>query len=257
MSGGADGGAAPRTAVVTGAGGGLGRASALALLGAGWRVALAGRRAEALAETAALAGAGGGRAVCVPTDIRDPDAVAALFAAVRDRFGRVDLLFNNAGAAVPRRPVAEVDLEDWRRIMDTTVTGTFLCAREAFRAMCAQDPRGGRIINNGAPSAHAPRPHAVAYTTAKHAVLGLTRALALDGRAHGIAVGQIDVGNVAPHDGGPQPPAMQADGTMAVEATIPVERFTEALLLMASMPTDANVQYLTVLPTTMPYVGRG
>ncbi|MFI8326767.1 SDR family oxidoreductase [Streptomyces sp. NPDC085529] len=245
-------------AVVTGAGGGLGRAAALALLDRGWSLALAGRRDKALEETAALSGAGPDRVLAVPTDITDPDQVAALFRAVGRHFGRLDLLFNNAGAAVPRRPVPEVALDDWNRIIATTVTGTFLCAQEAFRMMRDQSPQGGRIINNGAPSAHAPRPHAIAYTTAKHAVLGLTRALSLDGRPYGIACGQIDVGNVTPPDGSPQPPpAMQADGTRAVEATIPVARFTEALLLMASMPLDTNVQFLTVLPTTMPYIGRG
>jgi NAD(P)-dependent dehydrogenase (short-subunit alcohol dehydrogenase family) len=246
-----------RIAIVTGGGGGLGRACTLALLDAGWSVAVAGRRKEALEETVALAGVDPGRTAAVPTDIRNPDEVAALFDRVRRQFGRVDLLFNNAGAAVPRRPVTDVPFEDWARVMDTTVTGTFLCAQEAFRTMSSQSPMGGRIINNGAPSAHSPRPESVAYTTAKHAVLGLTRSLSLDGRKYGIACGQIDVGNVAPVDGSPQPPAMQADGSMAVEATIPVERFTEAVLLMASMPLDANVQFLTVLPTTMPFIGRG
>ncbi|MFD8009535.1 SDR family oxidoreductase [Streptomyces sp. NPDC058955] len=246
-----------RVAVVTGGGSGLGRAAALALLDHGWSLALAGRRDKQLEETAALSGAGPDRVLAVPTDITDPDRVTALFRAVGRHFGRLDLLFNNAGAAVPRRPVTEVAIDDWNRIMATTVTGTFLCAQEAFRMMRDQSPQGGRIINNGAPSAHAPRPHAISYTTAKHAVLGLTRALSLDGRPYGISCGQIDVGNVTPVDGGPQPPAMQADGTMAVEATIPVARFTEALLLMASMPLDTNVQFLTVLPTTMPYIGRG
>ncbi|MER5768602.1 SDR family oxidoreductase [Streptomyces sp. NPDC001985] len=246
-----------RIGVVTGGGGGLGRASALALLAQGWSLALAGRREEALKETIALSGAGPDRVIAVPTDIRDPAQVAALFRTVRAHFGRLDLLFNNAGAAVPRRPVAEVDFDDWSKVMDTTVTGTFLCAQEAFRVMRDQSPQGGRIINNGAPSAHSPRPNAIAYTTAKHAVLGLTRALSLDGRPYGISCGQIDVGNVDPADGGPQPAAMQADGSMAVEATIPVARFTESLLLMASMPADTNVQFLTVLPTTMPFIGRG
>ncbi len=243
--------------IVTGGGSGLGRASALALVDAGWSIAVAGRRADALEETVKLAGADADRVLAVPTDIRDPEQVAALFRSVRQHFGRVDLLFNNAGAATPRRPIADVPFEDWTRVMDTTVTGTFLCAQEAFRTMRAQSPMGGRIINNGAPSAHSPRPNSLAYTTAKHAVLGLTRALSLDGRQFGIACGQIDVGNVAPVDGSPQPPAMQADGTMAVEATIPVRRFTDALLLMVSMPLDTNVQFLTVLPTTMPFVGRG
>ncbi|MDH6125004.1 SDR family oxidoreductase [Kitasatospora sp. GP82] len=255
MTAGAEGNG--KVAIVTGGGSGIGRASALALLEAGWSVALAGRRKEALEETVGLAGADPHRMTAVPTDIRNPDEVAALFRSVSQLFGRVDLLFNNAGAATLRRPIADVPFEDWTRVMDTTVTGTFLCAQEAFRTMRSQSPMGGRIINNGAPSAHSPRPNSIAYTTAKHAVLGLTRALSLDGRQYGIACGQIDVGNVAPVDGSPQPPAMQADGTMAVEATIPVARFTEALLLMASMPLDTNVQFLTVLPTTMPFIGRG
>ncbi|MEV6817681.1 SDR family oxidoreductase [Nocardiopsis dassonvillei] len=244
-------------AVVTGGGSGLGRAGALALLADGWSVAVAGRRADALDETLALAGADADRMAAVPTDIRDPDGVASLFAAVRERFGRVDLLFNNAGAAVPRRPVEDMPLDDWDRVVGTVATGAFLCSREAFRVMRDQSPRGGRIINNGAPSAHVPRPYTIAYTAAKHALLGMTRALALDGRRYGIACGQIDVGNVAPVDGGPQPAALQADGTSAVEPVIPVERFTESLTLMASMPLDANVQFLTVLPTAMPFVGRG
>ncbi|MEU9077895.1 SDR family oxidoreductase [Kitasatospora sp. NPDC048538] len=246
-----------RIAIVTGGGSGLGRAAALALLGAGWSVAVAGRRKDALEETAALAPVDPGRVLAFPTDVRNPQEVAALFDAVRERFGRLDLLFNNAGAAAPRRPVTETPLADWNRVLDTIVTGGFLCAREAFRVMSTQTPQGGRIINNGAPSAHVPRPHSAAYTAAKHALLGLTRVLSLDGRAHDIAVGQIDVGNVAPFDGGPQPAALQADGRTAVEPTIPVERFTEAVLLMASMPLDTNVHSLTVLPTTMPYVGRG
>ncbi|MGX2993849.1 SDR family oxidoreductase [Streptomyces sp. JNUCC 64] len=246
-----------RIAIVTGGGSGLGRASALALLDAGWSVALAGRREDALKETADLSGADPSRVAAVPTDIRDEKQVAALFASAVDRFGRVDLLFNNAGAAAPRRPVADTPVEDWNLVLETIVTGAFLCAREAFRVMGAQSPAGGRIINNGAPSAHVPRPNTPAYTAAKHALLGLTKVLSLDGRAHGIACGQIDTGNVTPLDGGPQPAALQADGTRAVEATIPVARFTEALLLMASMPLDTNVQSLTVLPTTMPFVGRG
>ncbi|MFD8935345.1 SDR family oxidoreductase [Streptomyces sp. NPDC059578] len=246
-----------RIALVTGGGSGLGRASALALLDAGWSVVVAGRRKEALEETLTLAATDPSRTLAVPTDIRNPDEVAALFDTARRRFGRVDLLFNNAGAAAPRRPITDTPFDDWKRVMDTIVTGGFLCAREAFRVMSTQSPAGGRIINNGAPSAHVPRPNSVAYTAAKHAVLGLTRVLSLDGRGHGIACGQIDVGNVAPLDGGPQPAALQADGTTAVEAVIPVERFTEAVLLMASMPLDTNIQSLTVLPTTMPFVGRG
>jgi NAD(P)-dependent dehydrogenase (short-subunit alcohol dehydrogenase family) len=245
-----------RVALVTGAGSGIGRAAALALLADGWSVVLVGRRAGALADTIALSTAVSA-ALAVPTDITVPDQVAELFETVAGHFGRLDLLFNNAGAAVPRRPIEEIAVADWDRVLATIVTGAFLCAQQAFRMMKAGSPPGGRIINMGAPSAHAPRPNAIAYTTAKHALLGLTRALALDGRAHGIACGQIDVGNVTPMDGSEQPAARQADGTLAVEPTIPVERFTEALLLMASMPPDTNVQYLTVLPTAMPFVGRG
>ncbi|MFJ8474417.1 SDR family oxidoreductase [Kitasatospora sp. NPDC094011] len=246
-----------RVAVVTGGGSGLGRASALALLGAGWTVAVAGRRKDALEETAALAEADADRVLAVPTDIRSPEEVARLFDAVRDRYGRLDLLFNNAGAAAPRRPITETRFQDWNRVLDTIVTGSFLCAREAFRLMSSQTPQGGRIINNGAPSAHVPRPNSLAYTAAKHAVLGLTKVLALDGRPYGITCGQIDVGNVAPADGAAQPAALQADGTTAVEATIPVERFTDALLLMAAQPPDTVIQSLVVLPATMPFVGRG
>ncbi|MFJ9844548.1 SDR family oxidoreductase [Kitasatospora sp. NPDC101155] len=246
-----------KVALVTGGGSGLGRASSLALLAAGWTVVLAGRRKDALEGTAVLAEVDPARILTVPTDIRSPEEVARLFDAVRDRYGRLDLLFNNAGAAAPRRPIAETPFADWNRVLDTIVTGSFLCAREAFRLMSTQSPQGGRIINNGAPSAHVPRPNSLAYTAAKHAVLGLTKVLALDGRPYGISCGQIDVGNVAPPDGGPQPAAMQADGTMAVEATIPVERFTEALVLMASQPPDTTIQSLVVLPSTMPFVGRG
>jgi NAD(P)-dependent dehydrogenase (short-subunit alcohol dehydrogenase family) len=246
-----------RIALVTGAGSGIGRASTLALLDSGWSVVLAGRRKAALEETAELADAGPSRILTVPTDIRNPDEVDTLFDAVRHQFGRLDLLFNNAGAPTPRSPVPDVSLDDWTLVMETVATGTFLCARAAFRLMRDQRPGGGRIINNGAPSAYTPRPDSVVYTAAKHAVLGLTRAISLDGRRFGITCGQIDVGNVEPPDGRGQPPALQADGTRAVEDTIPVERFTEALLLMASMPPDTTVQFLTVLPATMPFIGRG
>ncbi|GHF56775.1 SDR family oxidoreductase [Kitasatospora xanthocidica] len=246
-----------QVAVVTGGGSGLGRASALALLEAGWTVVVAGRRKDALEETAVLAGPAAARVLAVPTDIRSPEEVARLFDTVRDRYDRLDLLFNNAGAAAPRRPITETPFEDWNRVLDTIVTGGFLCAREAFRVMSTQTPQGGRIINNGAPSAYVPRPNSIAYTAAKHAVLGMTKVLALDGRRYGISCGQIDVGNVTPVDGGPQPAATQADGTTAVEATIPVDRFTEALVLMAAQPPGTTIQSLVVLPTTMPFVGRG
>jgi NAD(P)-dependent dehydrogenase (short-subunit alcohol dehydrogenase family) len=247
----------PKVALVTGAGSGLGRAGALALLDAGWSLVLTGRRKEALDETAQLSSAPRSRILGAPADIRDPEQVDALFDAVRQHYGRLDLLVNNAGARTPRMPVPEVRLDDWNLVMETVATGAFLCARAAFRLMRDQEPGGGRIINNGAPSAHTPRPDSVAYTAAKHALLGLTKALTLDGRRYGITCGQIDVGNVAPFDGSPQPPALQADGTRAVEDTVPAERFTEALLFMASMPPDSTVQFLTVLPATMPFVGRG
>jgi NAD(P)-dependent dehydrogenase (short-subunit alcohol dehydrogenase family) len=239
-------------AVVTGAGSGIGRAVSRALLDAGWSVVAAGRRADRLEAT--LGGADG---IAVPTDVSDPDAVDALFAAARERYGRVDLLFNNAGIGVTA-PVAELSVEAWRRVVDTNLTGAFLCARAAFRVMAAQDPRGGRIVNNGSISAHVPRPHSIAYTATKHAVTGLTRSLSLDGRELGIACGQIDVGNAAT-DMTERMSAgvLQADGTTAAEPTMDVAHVADAVLYMASLPLDANVQFMTVMATAMPYIGRG
>jgi NAD(P)-dependent dehydrogenase (short-subunit alcohol dehydrogenase family) len=239
-------------AVVTGAGSGIGRAVSRALLDAGWSVVAAGRRAERLAET--LDGRDG---IAVPTDVSDPGAVDALFAAARERYGRVDLLFNNAGIGVTA-PVTELSVEDWRRVVDTNLTGAFLCARAAFRTMAAQDPRGGRIVNNGSISAYVPRPHSIAYTATKHAVTGLTRSLSLDGRELDIACGQIDVGNAAT-DMTERMGAgvLQADGTTAPEPTMDVAHVARAVLYMASLPLDANVQFMTVMATTMPYIGRG
>jgi NAD(P)-dependent dehydrogenase (short-subunit alcohol dehydrogenase family) len=239
-------------AVVTGAGSGIGRAVSRALLEAGWSVVAAGRREARLTET--LAGADG---IAVPTDVSDEHAVDALFAAARERYGRVDLLFNNAGIGVTA-PVTELSVEDWRRVVDTNLTGAFLCARAAFRAMAAQEPRGGRIINNGSISAYVPRPHSIAYTATKHAVTGLTRSLSLDGRELGIACGQIDIGNAAT-DMTERMSAgvLQADGTTAAEPTMDVAHVAEAVLYMASLPLDANVQFMTVMATTMPYIGRG
>jgi NAD(P)-dependent dehydrogenase (short-subunit alcohol dehydrogenase family) len=239
-------------AVVTGAGSGIGRAVARALSGAGWGVVAAGRRAEPLAETL-----GDRDGLAVPTDVSDPDAVDALFAAARERYGRVDLLFNNAGIGVTA-PVAELSVADWRRVVDTNLTGAFLCARAAFRIMAAQDPRGGRIVNNGSISASVPRPHSIAYTATKHAVTGLTRSLSLDGREFDIACGQIDVGNAATDmtermSGG----VLQADGSTAAEPTMDVAHVADAVLYMASLPLDANVQFMTVMATKMPYIGRG
>jgi NAD(P)-dependent dehydrogenase (short-subunit alcohol dehydrogenase family) len=239
-------------AVVTGAGSGIGRAVSRALLEAGWSVVAAGRRAQPLQETL-----GGGDGLAVPTDVADPPAVDALFATARDRYGRVDLLFNNAGIGVTA-PVAELAYEDWKRVVDTNLTGSFLCAQAAFRTMAAQDPRGGRIVNNGSISAYVPRPHSVAYTATKHAITGLTRSLSLDGRELGIACGQIDVGNAATEmtermEAG----IMQADGSTRPEPTMDVAHVAAAVLYMASLPLDANVQFMTVMATTMPYIGRG
>jgi NAD(P)-dependent dehydrogenase (short-subunit alcohol dehydrogenase family) len=239
-------------AVVTGAGSGIGRAVSRALLEAGWSVVAAGRRPEPLRETL-----GDGNGIAVPTDVADPEAVDALFAAARERYGRVDLLFNNAGIGVSA-PVTELAYEDWRRVVDTNLTGSFLCARAAFRAMAAQDPRGGRIVNNGSISAHVPRPNSIAYTATKHAVTGLTRSLSLEGRALGIACGQIDVGNAATEMTEPMRAGIiQADGSTRPEPTMDVADVARAVLYMASLPLDANVQFMTVMATAMPYIGRG
>jgi NAD(P)-dependent dehydrogenase (short-subunit alcohol dehydrogenase family) len=246
-----------RVAVVTGAGSGIGRAITLALLDAGWRVALAGRREEALRET--LAGdRAEGRSIVVPTDVTEPASVRSLFARTRDELGRVDLLFNNAGTFGTPGPIEDVSFEQWQAIVAVNLTGAFLCAQEAVRAMKDQRPRGGRIINNGSISAHAPRPHAVGYTTTKHAITGLTKQLALDGRVHDIACGQIDIGNAstemtaAIEEGAPQ-----ADGSIAPEPTMDARAVAEAVLYMAGLPLEANVQFLTVMATKMPFIGRG
>ncbi|MEV6911083.1 SDR family oxidoreductase [Amycolatopsis sp. NPDC051071] len=242
-----------KTAVVTGAGSGLGREIARALLGAGYRVVLAGRRADALAETAD----GDAKALPVPTDVADPESVAALFDAVRAEWGRLDLLVNNAGVSVGGT-VDELSFADWKRVVDTNLTGMFLCAQQAVRLMKAQDPRGGRIVNNGSISAYAPRPASVAYTATKHAVTGLTKSISLDGRAWNVACGQIDIGNAATEmtlrmaDGVPQ-----ADGSVKAEPTFDARHVADAVLYMAGLPLDANVGFLTVTATTMPYIGRG
>jgi NAD(P)-dependent dehydrogenase (short-subunit alcohol dehydrogenase family) len=246
---------ADQVAVVTGAGSGIGRDVARALLDAGYRVALAGRREEALGET--LAGREDGGMV-VPTDVADPDAVRALFARVRDELGRVDLLFNNAGTFGRPTPIEDVAFEDWQAIVATNLTGAFLCAQEAFRAMKDQRPRGGRIVNNGSISAHVPRPNAVGYTATKHAITGLTKALSLEGRAYDIACGQIDIGNAATEmTAAIERGALQADGCTKPEPTMDARHVTDAVLYMASLPLDANVQFLTVMATNMPYIGRG
>ena len=245
-----------KVAIITGAGSGIGRAVSLALLQAGWRVALAGRRADALDATAALAE--GGEALAFPTDVANEAAVDALFAAVSERFGRLDLLFNNAGTGAPPTPLEDHSLEHWRRVIDVNLTGAFLCTRAAFRLMKDQDPRGGRIINNGSISAHAPRPRSIAYTATKHAITGLTKSTSLDGRAYDIACGQIDIGNAATDmtramaKGVPQP-----DGSVRVEPTMDVQAVADAVLYMAGLPLSANVQFMTVMATQMPFVGRG
>jgi NAD(P)-dependent dehydrogenase (short-subunit alcohol dehydrogenase family) len=240
-----------RVAVVTGAGSGIGRAVARALLGAGYRLALAGRREEALRETAA-------DALVVPTDVGDPAAVAALFARVREELGRVDLLFNNAGSFGTPAPFEDVAVEDWQAIVATNLTGSFLCAQEAYRVMKDQSPRGGRIINNGSISAYTPRPFSVGYTATKHAITGLTKAIALEGRAHDVACGQIDIGNAATAMTAAMSRGVpQADGSVAAEATMDVSNVADAVLYMAGLPLDANVLFMTVMATTMPFVGRG
>jgi len=243
-----------RSIVITGAGSGIGRATARAFLAAGWGVTLAGRRAEALEDAAE----GHADALCVPTDVGDYDQVEALFAKTSERFGRVDCLFNNAGRGSPAKTIDETSLEDWHGVLDANLTGSVYCARAAFAAMRAQSPQGGRIINNGSISAYAPRPGSVPYTVTKHAISGLTKCLALDGRPFDIACGQIDIGNAASEmtdrmvDGVPQ-----ADGTVKPEPRMDVSAVSDAVLHMASLPLDANVLFMTVMATKMPFVGRG
>jgi NAD(P)-dependent dehydrogenase (short-subunit alcohol dehydrogenase family) len=247
-----------RVVVVTGAGSGIGRACALGLLAAGYRVALAGRKAEALAATASEAGAAAGRALVVPTDVTDPAAVNALFARVGEAFGRVDVLFNNAGVNAPPVPLEDLAVEDWRRVIDTNLTGAFLCAQAAYRTMKFQTPRGGRIINNGSISAHVPRPNAIAYGATKHAITGLTKSLALDGRSFDIACGQIDIGNTdSAMAAGMRKGMLQANGTVAVEPVFDLRHVVDAVLYMAALPLGVNVSTMTVMATQMPYVGRG
>ncbi|MFE0776364.1 SDR family oxidoreductase [Streptomyces sp. NPDC058861] len=244
-------------AVVTGAGSGIGRSVARALAAAGWSVALAGRRAEPLEETAALAP--DGDFLCAPTDVTSETEVAALFSSVRDRYGRVDLLFNNAGTfAGGGTPVEDLDPATWRAVVDVNLTGAFLCAQAAFRAMKEQDPQGGRIINNGSISAHVPRPHSIAYTATKHAMTGLTKSLSLDGRPYRIACGQLDIGNAATDmTARMQSGILQADGRLAPEPVMDAADVAATVVHMAGLPLEANVQFATVMATAMPYVGRG
>jgi NAD(P)-dependent dehydrogenase (short-subunit alcohol dehydrogenase family) len=247
-----------RVAVVTGAGSGIGRDVTRALLGAGHRVALAGRRQDALRETLDGLPGANDHAIVVATDVTDPAAVSALFTRTRDDLGRVDLLFNNAGIFGAAAPVEDVAFDAWQAIVATNLTGAFLCAQEAFRAMKDQRPRGGRIINNGSISAHTPRPHAVGYTATKHAITGLTKALSLEGRAYDIACGQIDIGNAATAmTEAMTRGVLQADGSTAPEPVMDAANVTEAVLYMAGLPLEANVQFLTVMATKMPLIGRG
>src|SRR5215471_14202981 len=245
-------------AVVTGAGSGLGRYIAQALLAAGWQVAAAGRREDALRETLGAAAAPGGPGLAVPTDVTVPESVAGLFEAVRQRWRRVDLVVNNAGIFGPPGAVDELSLAGWRQAVDTNLTGAFLCAHYAVQMMKAQAPRGGRIINNGSISAHAPRPNSVAYTATKHAITGLTKSISLDGRRFDIACGQIDNDNAATDMTAQMSQGVpQADGSLAPEPTFDASHVAAAALFMASLPLDANVQFLTITATKMPFIGRG
>lgn len=247
-----------KIALVTGAGSGIGRATAIALLKEGYSVVLVGRREGALRETIAMAGADGQRALVAIADVADPQSVRALFDMTKRTFGRLDLLFNNAGINVPAVPLEDLTIDQWRSVIDVNLTGPFLCTQEAFRLMKSQDPRGGRIINNGSISAHAPRPNSAPYTASKHAITGLTKSTALDGRKYDIACGQIDIGNAETELAAKQKAGvMQAHGQVAAEPMMDVEHVARAVVHMASLPLDANILFLTVMATKMPLVGRG
>ncbi len=247
-----------KVAIVTGAGTGIGKAVALALLEDSYRVALAGRRKEPLEQAVVEAGPAGARALVVPTDVSDPQAVRALFARTKEAFGRLDLLFNNAGIGAPGVPLEELSYEQWKSVVDINLTGSFLCTQEAFKIMKSQDPRGGRIINNGSISAHAPRPNSAPYTSTKHAITGLTKSTSLDGRKYDIACGQIDIGNaLTPLAARMAKGVPQANGSVAVEPLMDVGHVASAVLTMARLPLDANIQFMTIMATKMPFVGRG
>ena len=250
--------AAIKSALVTGAGSGIGRAVALALLREGYSVALAGRRQESLGEVAREAGEFGSRTLAVPTDVRDAESVRQLFGQIKEKFGRLDLLFNNAGIGAPSKPLEELTFEEWQAVVDTNLTGSFLCTQEAFKIMKDQSPQGGRVINNGSLSAHLPRPNSAPYTATKHAITGLTKSVSLDGRKYNIACGQIDIGNAATSmAAGMKHGVPQANGQIEVEPTMDPVEAARAVVYMASLPLDANVLFLTVMATKMPFVGRG
>jgi NAD(P)-dependent dehydrogenase (short-subunit alcohol dehydrogenase family) len=247
-----------KVAVVTGAGSGIGRAVSLALQSAEYCVVLAGRRAEELEQTAALAGPSSSKMLAVPTDVSKPYEVRALFAKTRESFGRLDVLFNNAGVSTIDVPMEDITYEQWSAVLGVNLTGTFLCAQEAIKLMKAQHPRGGRIINNGSLSAHVPRPNSTPYTATKHAITGLTKCISLDGRKYDIACGQIDIGNAVTEMSEPMTSgALQANGTTMVEPRMDVRHVAEAVVYMASLPLDANVQFMTVMASKMPFIGRG
>jgi len=247
-----------KIALVTGAGSGIGRAVCLALQGAGYSVVLAGRRATELEKTAGLAAKLGGKMLPVPTDVSQPESVHALFAKIKEAFGRLDVLFNNAGASAPGVPMEDLTYEQWNKVVGVNLTGAFLCAQGAIKLMKAQQPRGGRIINNGSISAHVPRPNSAPYTATKHAITGLTRCISLDGRKHDIACGQIDIGNAATEMTERMTAGVpQADGSTMVEPRMDVQHVADAVLYMAGLPLDANVQFMTVMATNMPFIGRG
>ena len=247
-----------KIALVTGAGTGIGKASALALAAAGFAVVLAGRRKEPLEAVAAEIKAAKGEALAVSTDAGDPASVKALFSAIKTKYGRLDFLFNNAGISAPGVPLEDITFEQWKAVVDVNLTGVFLCTQEAFRIMKSQEPRGGRIVNNGSISAHAPRPMSAPYTSTKHAVTGLTRSASLDGRPYDIAVGQIDIGNALTEMAMKMTKGIiQANGTIAVEATMDPDEVAKAIVHMASLPLSANVQFMTIMATKMPFIGRG
>lgn len=258
MASGNQGSVQSKIAVVTGAGSGIGRAVAITLHGAGFTVVLAGRRLEALKETASLANDSGGRMHSVATDVSKPEQVKALFDYVREKLGRLDVLFNNAGANVPGVAFEDLTCEQWSSVVSVNLTGAFLCAQQAFQSMKAQQPQGGRIINNGSISAYVPRPHSAPYTSTKHAITGLTKCISLDGRAYDIACGQIDIGNAATDMSARLGVgALQPNGDVIPEPRMDVQNVADAVLYMASLPLNANVQFMTVMATKMPYIGRG